>query len=76
MVRAIRAAGGEVIGRRCDVSDPSAVAALVHATEQAFGGVQIVWTVWIDRSADGVGSCHRQELTLTLPASIARSLLP
>ena len=42
VVRAIRAAGGEAIGRMCDVSDPNSVAALVHATEQAFGGVQVL----------------------------------
>jgi NAD(P)-dependent dehydrogenase (short-subunit alcohol dehydrogenase family) len=42
VVAAIRAAGGEVIGRAGDVSDPEAVAALVQATEPAFGGVQVL----------------------------------
>lgn len=42
MVAAIRAAGGAVIGRTCDVSDPTAVAALVEATVAAFGGVQVL----------------------------------
>jgi NAD(P)-dependent dehydrogenase (short-subunit alcohol dehydrogenase family) len=42
VVQAVRDAGGEAIGRVCDVSDPNAVAALVRATEQAFGGVQVL----------------------------------
>jgi NAD(P)-dependent dehydrogenase (short-subunit alcohol dehydrogenase family) len=42
VVAAIRAAGGEAIGRVCDVSDPKAVAALVEATLAAFGGVQVL----------------------------------
>jgi NAD(P)-dependent dehydrogenase (short-subunit alcohol dehydrogenase family) len=42
VVQAIRAAGGEAIGQICDVSDPKAVAALVEATERAFGGVQVL----------------------------------
>jgi NAD(P)-dependent dehydrogenase (short-subunit alcohol dehydrogenase family) len=42
VVQEIRAAGGEAIGRVCDVIDPHSVAALVAATEQAFGGVQVL----------------------------------
>jgi NAD(P)-dependent dehydrogenase (short-subunit alcohol dehydrogenase family) len=42
VVQAIRAAGGDAIGQVCDVIDPKAVAALVQATEQAFGGVQVL----------------------------------
>jgi NAD(P)-dependent dehydrogenase (short-subunit alcohol dehydrogenase family) len=42
VVEAIRAAGGDAIGRICDVSDAKAVAALVEATEAAFGGVQVL----------------------------------
>jgi NAD(P)-dependent dehydrogenase (short-subunit alcohol dehydrogenase family) len=42
VVRAIRDAGGEAISRICDVSDERAVAALVRATEAAFGGVHIL----------------------------------
>jgi len=42
VVQAIHAAGGDVMGQVCDVSDPKAVAALVQATEQAFGGVQVL----------------------------------
>ena len=42
VVEAIRAAGGDAIGRVCDVSDPASVAALVQATERVFGGVQVL----------------------------------
>lgn len=42
VVQAICDAGGESIGRICDVSDPKGVAALVEATEQAFGSVQVL----------------------------------
>jgi NAD(P)-dependent dehydrogenase (short-subunit alcohol dehydrogenase family) len=42
VVAAIRAAGGKAIGRVCDVSDAKAVAALVEATIEAFGGVQVL----------------------------------
>ena len=42
VVEAIRAAGGQAIGRICDVSDPETVTALVRATEDAFGGVQVL----------------------------------
>src|SRR5271167_862639 len=42
VVQAIHAAGGDAMGEVCDVSDPKAVAALVQATEQAFGGVQVL----------------------------------
>ena len=42
VARAIRAAGGAAIGHMCDASDPNAVAAVMHATEQAFGGVQVL----------------------------------
>jgi NAD(P)-dependent dehydrogenase (short-subunit alcohol dehydrogenase family) len=42
VVQAIHAAGGDAMGQVCDVSDPKAVAALVQATEQAFGGVQVL----------------------------------
>ncbi len=41
-VAEIRAAGGEAIGQTCDVSDPAAVAALVAAAQEAFGGVNIL----------------------------------
>ena len=41
-VKAIKEAGGTAIGRICDVTDPKAVAALVAATDQAFGGVQVL----------------------------------
>ena len=41
-VRAIRDAGGQAISRVCDVSDETAVAALVRDTEAAFGGVHIL----------------------------------
>jgi NAD(P)-dependent dehydrogenase (short-subunit alcohol dehydrogenase family) len=41
-VAEIRAAGGKAIGRACDVTDPAAVAALVQATEDTFGGVQVL----------------------------------
>src|SRR5262249_22283606 len=41
-VLAIREAGGEAIAQVCDVSDPKAVAALVQATEGAFGGVHVL----------------------------------
>ena len=42
VVQEIRDAGGEAVGRTCDVSDPQAVLALVEATERAFGGVQVL----------------------------------
>ena len=42
VVKEIRAAGGEAIGRVCDVTDPRSVAALVRATDEAFGGVQVL----------------------------------
>ena len=42
VVEAIRAAGGEAIGRVCDVSDAASVQALVQATVQGFGGVQVL----------------------------------
>jgi NAD(P)-dependent dehydrogenase (short-subunit alcohol dehydrogenase family) len=42
VVREIRAAGGTAIGQICDVTDPKAVAALVRATDEAFGGVQVL----------------------------------
>ncbi|HXP93806.1 MAG TPA: SDR family oxidoreductase [Candidatus Binatia bacterium] len=41
-VDAIRAAGGEAIGRITDVSVPEAVAALVNETDKIFGGVHIL----------------------------------
>lgn len=41
-VAAIKAAGGEAIGHRADVSDPEAVSAFVRATEKAFGTVDIL----------------------------------
>jgi NAD(P)-dependent dehydrogenase (short-subunit alcohol dehydrogenase family) len=41
-IDAIKAAGGMAIGRLCDVTDAKAVAALVAATDQAFGGVQVL----------------------------------
>jgi NAD(P)-dependent dehydrogenase (short-subunit alcohol dehydrogenase family) len=41
-VRAIKDAGGEAMSRLCDVSDEAAVAALIHDTEKAFGGVHIL----------------------------------
>jgi NAD(P)-dependent dehydrogenase (short-subunit alcohol dehydrogenase family) len=42
VLAAIRAAGGEAIGRVCDVSDAKAVAALVQATLAAFGSVEVL----------------------------------
>jgi NAD(P)-dependent dehydrogenase (short-subunit alcohol dehydrogenase family) len=42
IVREIRDAGGEAIATRCDVTDPAAVAALISATVEAFGGVDIL----------------------------------
>ena len=42
MVQEIRAAGGEAIGQVCDVTDAKSVASLVRATEQKFGGVQVL----------------------------------
>jgi NAD(P)-dependent dehydrogenase (short-subunit alcohol dehydrogenase family) len=42
LVKEIRASGGEAIGQVCDVTDPKSVAALVQATEKAFGGVQVL----------------------------------
>lgn len=42
VVKEIRAAGGTAIGRACDVTDAAAVAALVRATDEAFGGVQVL----------------------------------
>ena len=39
-VEAIRAAGGEAIGTICDIADADAVARMVAATEEAFGGIQ------------------------------------
>jgi NAD(P)-dependent dehydrogenase (short-subunit alcohol dehydrogenase family) len=42
VVAEIKAAGGQAIGRVCDVTDPTAVAALVRATDEAFGGVQVL----------------------------------
>ena len=42
VVKAIKDAGGTAIGRVCDVTDAKAVAALVRATDEAFGGVQVL----------------------------------
>jgi NAD(P)-dependent dehydrogenase (short-subunit alcohol dehydrogenase family) len=42
LVKEIRAAGGEAIGQVCDVTDPRSVAALVQATDKAFGGIQVL----------------------------------
>src|SRR5271169_4017398 len=42
VVQSIKAAGGAAMAQLCDVSDPKAVAALVQATEQTFGGVQVL----------------------------------
>jgi NAD(P)-dependent dehydrogenase (short-subunit alcohol dehydrogenase family) len=42
VVKTIQADGGEAIGMACDVTDASAVAKLVAATEKAFGEVQIL----------------------------------
>ncbi|HTH98304.1 MAG TPA: SDR family oxidoreductase [Stellaceae bacterium] len=39
-VAAIKAAGGEAIGMVCDITDAAAVARMVDATKEAFGGVQ------------------------------------
>jgi NAD(P)-dependent dehydrogenase (short-subunit alcohol dehydrogenase family) len=41
-VAAIKETGGTAIGRLCDVTDPRSVAALVRATDEAFGGVQVL----------------------------------
>src|SRR5665213_3622486 len=42
VVREIRAAGGIAIGQICDVTDAKAVAALMRATDEAFGGIQVL----------------------------------
>ena len=42
VVQEIREARGEAIGQVCDVTDAKSVAALVRATEQKFGGVQVL----------------------------------
>lgn len=42
VVAAIRKSGGEAIGMACDVTDANAVAGLVRATTEAFGGVQVL----------------------------------
>jgi len=42
VVREIKASGGAAIGRICDITKPAELAALVRATEEAFGGVQIL----------------------------------
>ena len=42
VVAEIRAAGGEAIGQVCDVTDAKSVAALVRATDEAFGGIQVL----------------------------------
>lgn len=42
VVREIEAAGGRAIVRQGDVADPAAVRALFDATEQAFGGIDVV----------------------------------
>lgn len=42
LVKEIRASGGEAIGQVCDVTDAKSVAALVQATEKAFGGIQVL----------------------------------
>jgi 3-oxoacyl-[acyl-carrier protein] reductase len=42
VVREIEAAGGRAIWRQADVSDPVAVQQLFDATEDAFGGVDVV----------------------------------
>jgi len=41
-VGVIKQAGGTAIGMACDVTDPKAVARMVKATEDAFGGVQVL----------------------------------
>jgi len=41
-VKAIKDAGGTAIGRLCDVTDAKSVAALVRASDEAFGGVQVL----------------------------------
>jgi NAD(P)-dependent dehydrogenase (short-subunit alcohol dehydrogenase family) len=42
VVKAIRDSGGTAMGQICDVTDAKAVAALVRATDEAFGGVQVL----------------------------------
>ncbi len=42
VVKEIRAAGGVAIGQVCDVTDAASVAAMVRATDEAFGGVQVL----------------------------------
>ncbi|GAA4335890.1 SDR family oxidoreductase [Pigmentiphaga soli] len=41
-VEAIRAAGGQAIGVRCDVTDPDSVETMVAATQQRFGRLDVV----------------------------------
>lgn len=42
VVKDIEVSGGKAIARQADVADPAAVRALFDATEQAFGGVDVV----------------------------------
>lgn len=42
IVQDIKAAGGRAISRQADVADPKAVKALFDATQEAFGGVDVV----------------------------------
>src|SRR5665213_3516603 len=42
VVREIRAAGGTAIGQICDVTDAKAVAAMMRATDEAYGGIQVL----------------------------------
>jgi NAD(P)-dependent dehydrogenase (short-subunit alcohol dehydrogenase family) len=42
VVKAIADAGGTAMGRICDVTDAKSVAALVRATDEAWGGVQVL----------------------------------
>ncbi|HEX9465389.1 MAG TPA: SDR family oxidoreductase [Alphaproteobacteria bacterium] len=41
-VDAIKKAGGQAIGMKCDITDAAQVNRMVRATEEAFGGVQVL----------------------------------
>ncbi len=44
----IEATGGRAMVIKADISDPAAVAALFSITEQAFGGVDILRSRWVN----------------------------
>ncbi len=64
----IREAGGEVTPYACDVTDSSAVAAMVEACKQAYGTVDILVNN-VGGSAGGAVACQR---TSSTPRSLLR----